>query len=168
MPIVRSKSGAPVRGASHIILAVLSAAAVTACRSAPPAAVTVTTQSFRYEPAAFEWQRGQPVHLTLRNPDAVEHDFVVDGLRVRVTSGAGGHAHSAASTPAAGTAGAASGAGTTGSAAATPAPDALHVHADAFSQNVLLFTPLNAGTFTVYCTVPGHKEAGMTARLVVK
>jgi uncharacterized cupredoxin-like copper-binding protein len=124
------------------------------CGTPAPAAVTVTTQAFRYQPDAFEWQAGQPVKLTLRNADTIEHDFVVD--RIRFSVAAGSAAHGSHPTSHAGT------------AAPTPSPDSLHLHAAALSESSLTFTPLAAGTYTVYCSLPGHKEAGMTAQLVVK
>ena len=108
----------------------------------------MTTQAFRYQPASLEWRVGQPVRLQLRNPDAVEHDFVVDGLKFSMAGGAGHAAHSSSSAPAA-------------------PPDSLHVHAAAFAETSATFTPLSKGTYTVYCTIPGHKEAGMTAQLLV-
>ena len=124
---------------------------LSACGTPAPRSVTVTTQAFRYQPGSFEWPAGQPVRLLLRNPDAVEHDFVVDGLKFATTGdGHGAHgAHGASAGP-------------------TPAPDSLHVHAPAFGESSMTFTPLSKGTYTVYCTIPGHKDAGMTAQLVVR
>ena len=125
----------------------LLAAALTGCGTPAPKQVTVTARSFGYEPASLEWHVGQPVRLRLRNPDAVEHDFVVDALKY--TSAGDGHAaHGAAAGP-------------------TPSPDSLHIHAPAFGEGTLTLTPRSKGTYVVYCTIPGHKEAGMTARLVV-
>ena len=89
--------------------------------------------------------------LTLRNPDSVEHDFVVERFKYSVASG--GDAH---------------GSHPTGSAAPTPSPDNLHVHAAAFSEGSLTFTPLAVGTYTLVCTIPGHKDAGMVGQIVVK
>ncbi|RFU70614.1 hypothetical protein D0469_05630 [Peribacillus saganii] len=37
----------------------------------------------------------------------------------------------------------------------------LHVHAMPNSKNTIQFTPLKAGIYEFYCTIPGHKEAGM-------
>jgi uncharacterized cupredoxin-like copper-binding protein len=33
--------------------------------------------------------------------------------------------------------------------------------------NQLEFTPTAAGTYEFWCTVPGHKEAGMIGKLIV-
>lgn len=129
------------------------AAAACGAPSRPAATeVVVTTRALRYEPAAFTWQVGREVRLLLRNPDAVEHDFVVDGLRfvaARGASHAGHAAHGGHSADAAG-------------------GSSLHLHAAPFSEVALTFTPQSAGTFTVYCSVTGHREAGMTATLTVR
>ncbi|HEU5315514.1 MAG TPA: multicopper oxidase domain-containing protein [Chloroflexota bacterium] len=143
--------GVRTRAALATSALVVAALLLAGCGGAAPTPVAVTAQAFRYQPSTLEWKAGQPVALTLRNPDAVEHDFIVDGLKFSVAGRAGAHV----SHPA------------TGSAAPTPDPDSLHVHATAFTETSLTFTPLTKGTYTVYCSLPGHKEAGMTARLVV-
>jgi uncharacterized cupredoxin-like copper-binding protein len=133
---------------------VVALATVSVSCGAPAARdVTVITQSFRYEPSSLEWRVGQPVKLHLRNPDAVEHDFVIDGLKYSMAAGAAAHeAHSSSGAAA---------------AAPTPHPDSLHVHVPAFAGTIVTFTPLSKGSYTIYCTIPGHKESGMTAPLVV-
>ena len=147
--LVRGKAAARATGTGMLALAL--ALMVSGCGTPPARNVTVMTRAFRYEPSSFEWRVGQPVRLQLRNPDAVEHDFVVDGLKFSMTGGGTAHgAHASA-----------------GSAAPAPRPDSLHVHADAFAETGVTFTPLSKGSYTVYCTIPGHKEAGMTAQLVV-
>ncbi|CAA9262703.1 MAG: hypothetical protein AVDCRST_MAG77-2763 [uncultured Chloroflexi bacterium] len=128
---------------------VLAAALLVSCGAAQPRAVTVTTQAFRFQPSALEWQAGQTIRFTLRNPDGVEHDFVVDALRVTAASGDGHAQHGPGAGPA-------------------PSPGSLHVHAAAFSEASATFTPQSKGTYTVYCSIPSHKELGMVASLVVK
>ncbi|TMW73916.1 plastocyanin/azurin family copper-binding protein [Alteribacter natronophilus] len=31
----------------------------------------------------------------------------------------------------------------------------------------IIFTPLKTGTYEFFCTIPGHKEAGMRGTLIV-
>jgi plastocyanin len=47
--------------------------------------------------------------------------------------------------------------------------DELNVHVPAASgqEGLILFVPERAGTYTFYCNVPGHREAGMVGTLVV-
>jgi uncharacterized cupredoxin-like copper-binding protein len=160
MPVIRNnrpRFAAAVTLAAPVSLAALVALVapmallvpwLTACGAPAPRAVIVTTQSFRFQPAAFEWQSGQPLRLALRNPDAVEHDFVVDGLRTSAAAGRSVHTH-----PTSGP---------------TPSPTSLHIHAGPYSETSITFTPLTTGSFTVYCSIPGHKELGMVATLVVR
>ena len=149
MPFFRNK-----RRAFATALAGVLALPALSCGTPAPVAATVTTKAFRYDPASFEWQVGRPVKLTLRNPDSVEHDFVVDRLRFSVSAGTAAHGSHPTSSA--------------GTAAPTPSPDSLHLHAAAFGESTLTFTPLAAGSYTVYCSLPGHKDLGMTATLVVK
>ena len=49
--------------------------------------------------------------------------------------------------------------------------DALEVKSDtiqAGEATTVSFTAPEAGTYTIYCTVPGHEQAGMTATLEVE
>jgi uncharacterized cupredoxin-like copper-binding protein len=45
-------------------------------------------------------------------------------------------------------------------------PDA-HIAARPGQTNAVTFRVQSAGTFEISCTVPGHKEAGMTGQLVI-
>lgn len=44
----------------------------------------------------------------------------------------------------------------------------VHVHAKPGMSESVVFTPKQEGTYKFYCTVPGHKEAGMVGKLVVR
>lgn len=44
---------------------------------------------------------------------------------------------------------------------------ALHVHAGAGETQRGGFTATTPGTYVVYCSIPGHREAGMEGRIVV-
>jgi uncharacterized cupredoxin-like copper-binding protein len=116
--------------------------------------ITVTAQGFRFAPDTIELPAGQPVKLTLRNPDSIEHDFQVDHLPMKLTASEMKHVHDEmANMPGMNSAG---------------SMDMLHVHGLPGQSHAITFTPTKPGTYTVYCTVAGHREAGMTASLVVR
>jgi plastocyanin len=43
----------------------------------------------------------------------------------------------------------------------------IHVKMPANGRTAFTFTPTETGTHTIYCAVPGHREAGMVSTLVV-
>jgi len=91
---------------------------------------------------------GQPVTLTLKNNGNVEHDFVVDKINVTDVE-----------------------ASDTGSAMHHQMGDMpmydLHFFAGAGDTATLKFTALEPGTYEIFCSVKGHKEAGMIGQLIV-
>ena len=111
--------------------------------------VTVEASDFRFTPATIEVKAGQPVKLTLRNRGAVEHDFSVMQIQVANSSEA---SHSGAGHD---------------MSNMTMQPD-LHTVAAPGQTSTLEFTPSKAGVYEFQCTVAGHKDAGMSGRLVVK
>jgi plastocyanin len=44
----------------------------------------------------------------------------------------------------------------------------VHVHAEPGNSESVAFTPKQKGTYTFFCTLPGHKESGMRGKLVVE
>jgi len=138
-------------GALVALLAVLSVV-VSACGAAPstPKAeaqeVVVKVSEFAFEPAEIRAKVGQPVRIVLQNDGTLLHDFSSDDAKVEVIKSAGAEheAHDA-----------------------QPSSTVPHVAADVGKQATLEFMPTEAGTYTFYCSVEGHKEAGMVGRLIV-
>lgn len=44
----------------------------------------------------------------------------------------------------------------------------VHVPAAAGQQSLIMFKPTSAGSYTYYCAIPGHREAGMVGTLTVE
>jgi uncharacterized cupredoxin-like copper-binding protein len=139
--------------------AVLAAAAlfVAGCSSEADEAVAglepvlsfsvVGTDSLEFEPAAAAVTAGNAVELILRSEDAVEHDFVVEGAGPfgSAFDQSGGHDHDE-----------------------EDFEEDLHIaHAAAGQEAVSLFTISEPGIYDVYCSIPGHREAGMVGYLAV-
>lgn len=92
----------------------------------------------------------QPITVVFVNEGAVEHDWVVMNVPVRdvqaTVEGTGGTHQTR------------TGDGSTPS---------IHVAAMPGERGEVRFTAERAGRYTVVCTVPGHKEAGMMGMLTV-
>jgi uncharacterized cupredoxin-like copper-binding protein len=134
-------------------IAILAAggALLGACASAPdPQAVTLAAMTMTYTPSVFEVKAGVPVELTFVNQDSLEHDFSI--LEIPVQSVSAADPMSAEHQM------------EMGEAAVEPV---LHVAAEPGATNLLSLTPTKPDRFEFYCTVPGHKEAGMVGTMVV-
>jgi uncharacterized cupredoxin-like copper-binding protein len=121
-------------------------------QSPEPLALTIIASDVAYDTTQIEAKAGQPVQLTLDNKGVLEHDFSIVEIplsgEVTMTMPAdemGEHdmGHMAEH------------------------PD-LHVAVASGSHNTLVFTPSTPGEYGFYCTVSGHREAGMEGLLVVK
>ncbi len=118
--------------------------------SQPGAAITVNVGEFAYDPATITVSAGQAVILTIKNNGAVEHDFVVEKINASDIQG-NMESHD----------------GHMANDMGQMNYD-LHVSIAPGESAVLKFTPTEAGTYEFFCTVAGHKEAGMTGALTVK
>ncbi len=132
-----------------ILVFVITAVFLSACAgtSKPATDITVEMTDFSYNPSSITIPAGQPVTLTLKNTGFVEHDFVIKEINVGMTAiesnGSEGHAHG------------------------TGAEYDLHVSTMPGDTSVLQFNVLEPGTYEFFCSVEGHKEAGMIGELIV-
>lgn len=129
------------------------AALLAACASpaSPPKSVEITLQAsgMTYQPATLEVTAGQLVKLTFQNSDVLDHDFSIMEIPMETIG--------ATQEPLAGH----------DMTHVSEEPE-LHVAALMNQTSTLDFTPTKPGTYEFYCTVAGHKEAGMVGALVVK
>ena len=143
------------------ILAACSAGGATG-NAPPPQAITLVATDIAYDAERIEVGAGQTIRLTLDNQGVLEHDFNITGIplsgEATVTEAAG----EATVTEAAGEM---AGHGDLGHAADEPA---VHVAAPGGDEAGVEFTPTAPGEYEFYCTVSGHREAGMHGILVVK
>lgn len=86
----------------------------------------------------IQLKKGEKVTLKFTNTGAIPHDLTVEGLEV-------------ADIPPGHTPG--------GEPGQTLDPD---------QEGEVIFTPNEAGTFTYFCSVPGHKELGMVGKIIVE
>ena len=134
-----------------LILGVLTLALAACSAGAPsssaPQQITVESSEFKFEPAMIEAASGRSVKMALRNKGTIEHDWAI--MKIPMTgkkeSSMGGHDMSSMSNE----------------------PE-LHMNAAVGKTAQVEFTPTQPGTYQIFCTAAGHKEAGMVGTLVVK
>jgi len=133
-----------------IFFILVCAILLTGCAGAsgqPVTEITVEAADFTYEPMSISVPAGQPVTLTLTNTGKVEHDFVIDKINVTdvVASDSGPAEHHQMNQP----------------------EFDLHFFAKAGETATLQFTAIEPGTYEIFCSIEGHKEAGMIGELIV-
>jgi uncharacterized cupredoxin-like copper-binding protein len=131
------------RWAATVVAMVAAASLASGCAS-KPAEVDVSAREFSFTPAEVHLQRGKTYALQMHNDGAVLHDWSIDRMPAKNVRAETSVTH--------------------GTHSASP----LHIAADRGGTSTLTFTPTEAGTYDVTCTEPGHREAGMTARVVVE
>ena len=124
---------------------------VAACagQSTPPAETQVSLEvaDFKFTPNNLEVTAGQPVKLTVHNTSVLDHDFSIMEIPLQgAVEETGGMEHNM------------------DGMAAEPE---LHIAVGGGQTGTLEFIPTKPGTYDFWCTVSGHKDAGMTGTLVV-
>lgn len=109
----------------------------------PDVVVDIEVRNVRYEPASFEVPAGKVVQINLRNMDGTEHDMQVDGLKVQMMDDAQMGDHAGMS------------------------DGMLAMHTLANGSASVMFRTEQKGTYQFYCTMPGHKDAGMVGEMKV-
>lgn len=110
--------------------------------------IMVQASGMTYQPASIEVTAGQPVKLTFENMDTVDHDLSIMEFPMEMMG--------ATQEPMA----------DHDMGGMTEQPE-LHMAALMGQNAVLEFTPSKPGTYEFFCTVAGHKEAGMVGTMVV-
>ena len=132
---------------AEAVAVLLVAACSGATTPSGPVEITMTATEFQYGPARIEVTAGQPVRLTVQSLGALAHDFSIIEFRMSAVSATpesmAGH-----------------------DMGGMEKPD-LHLLVDPQMIGTLEFTPSQPGTYEFFCTVSGHKEAGMVGQLIV-
>lgn len=108
-----------------------------------PRLIELVTKDSKYSMSSITLKKDEPITLRIKNDDAVEHDLQVDDLTVEKLSNGGTHDHSMK-------------------------PGQLHLHVMAGTTSDIGFKATTAGTYEYYCTIEGHREAGMHGTLTVE
>ncbi len=114
--------------------------------------LSVAMRDIAFEPAELTGPAGEVIEISFRNEGALLHDFTIDGMDADVMemmsgSGAGVDMHMDDDHDA--------------------AARAMHLALDAGQEGRMRMRVHEPGTYTYYCTVPGHREAGMVGTLTI-
>ncbi|TAK75800.1 MAG: hypothetical protein EPO16_08440 [Dehalococcoidia bacterium] len=115
--------------------------------------VTVVATDLAFEPREVRIAADQRVSVRLKNKGKVLHDWTIEripvtGVEMRASDN---HAMEPGGGMVSGSAG----------------PGELHIAAEVGRTAQITFTPKQPGEYVFYCTVAGHRQAGMQGRLVV-
>ena len=123
--------------------------------------VTMRTEDFRFVPETVTVKVGETIRLRLENHDPVLHDYTTDEdeFIVMEASGASHGDHDAM---------AADDDDREMDPEAQVSLQPLHIAAEANDYGELVFEATEAGEYEFYCSVPGHREAGMVGKIVIE
>jgi len=132
------------RETSHGMDPAMDDTAAAAASPKPDHVIDLTLEQVRFAPDNILIPYGRIVQINMRNMDGAEHDFQVDGVRVELLGDSGMRGHHA------------------GAGAAM-----LAMHTGPNRHASAMFRTEHRGTFEFYCTIPGHRDAGMRGTLIV-
>ncbi len=141
-----------------LILTVLGLTGLSACgggTATGPREITVQATEFAFTPKALSMSSQETVRLIFENKGTVLHDFVVADLEAEVIEQEGGSPHH---TP---------GMDTPIAYKQHGGPPVIHLAVEPGEMATITFIPHEVGEYEFYCSVPGHKEAGMSGTLTV-
>ena len=106
------------------------------------------SDDLRFEPSEIRVRMGEPVRLMMQNMGATVHDFTVDEMPM-MGGGDQGGTHG-------------------GGMRMTQGDYAMHMAVESHRDGMVEFTPTERGTYAFYCSVQGHREAGMAGTIIVE
>ncbi|MDP2327372.1 MAG: cupredoxin domain-containing protein [Dehalococcoidia bacterium] len=108
----------------------------------PSVRLDVTMRDIAFEPATLEGRAREVIEIALKNTGSLAHDFTVKEIAAEV----------AVTQPA---------------SRARNTDTGIHVHLDGRTESVMQLRVATPGTYEFYCSVSGHRPAGMAGTLVV-
>lgn len=114
----------------------------------PSSTVRLTMQDIAYDSSAFTATMGEQVRIDLENRGQMTHDFTIESMPMKglhMMGGASGAEHMHQTDQ-----------------------YAMHLALERGAKGQLEFEPTQPGTYEFFCTVPGHREAGMRGMLTVR
>lgn len=146
-------------GAAALVALLAAAAGAASCggeaeeaasdEGADVVSIHVHAGELYFDPEIIRVKAGDTVRVVFDNHGATLHDFTTDEERFMIVSEQGA-AHGGAGHDEAG-------------AGLRP----LHVAAEGGTEAELLFKAEAPGEYAVFCSVPGHRDGGMEARIIV-